>query len=49
MSMLRKAIFFIAEDGLTLIFISKQNVLHDAFPFLEVFVLGFCDEYSTEK
>jgi hypothetical protein len=47
MSMLRTAVFLTAEDGFTLIFISKNEVSHDAVPFCKVAKLGFWNQYST--
>ena len=47
MSMLRIAVFLTAEDGFTLIFISKNEVSHDADPFCKVAKLGFWNQYST--
>ena len=47
MSMLRTAVFLTAEDGFTLIFISKNEVSHDVFPFCKVAKLGFWNQYST--
>ena len=47
MSMLRTAVFFTAEDGFTLIFISKNEVSHDAVPFYKVAKLGFWNQYNT--
>jgi hypothetical protein len=49
MSMLRIAVFLTAEDGFTLIFISKNEVSHDAVPFCKVAKLGFWNQYSTGK